>query len=236
MAKYLNKSFIINISFLCSSLIFLSCSDKNKTVINNNTVILAPSKYPMHTDITATLFWVGELGNSTNGFIPNDVSAWDGKWKIHFGGIDTPNNRAGFYPAAFIPKENPFYFALPYNDIDNNGDRKQSAFTTVFWANEKTWRNDESMCKNTWIQIVNGNKVAFAQWEDVGPFESDDSQYVFGTADPLNKINDAGLDLSPAVTDFLGLSGLNKVSWQFVEFKDVPDGPWKDIITTSQIR
>jgi hypothetical protein len=44
---------------------------------------------------------------------------------------------------------------------------------------------------------------------------------------------DAGIDLSPAVHDYLSLNGESKISWQFVKESDVPIGLWKDIITTS---
>jgi hypothetical protein len=47
------------------------------------------------------------------------------------------------------------------------------------------------------------------------------------------------MDVSPAIRDCLKFNGLNndsnKVDWQFVDAKDVPVGPWKNIITTSQI-
>jgi hypothetical protein len=37
------------------------------------------------------------------------------------------------------------------------------------------------------------------------------------------------------VRDFLGLGGEDKVDWQFIGAKDVPGGPWKKIITSSNI-
>jgi hypothetical protein len=41
------------------------------------------------------------------------------------------------------------------------------------------------------------------------------------------------------VRDCLGLAGLNndenKVDWQFVDDDDVPDGPWKRVVTTRQV-
>jgi hypothetical protein len=90
--------------------------------------------------------------------------------------------------------------------------------------------------KNQWIKITKGNTVAYAQWEDVGPFQENDAAYVFGTARPRNAINNhAGLDLSPAVATFLNLQDIDTVSWQFVNAGDVPDGPWKQVVTTSQI-
>ncbi len=192
--------------------------------------------YPLHENITATVFWVGEESGPENNYIPNAQSAWDDEWLAHYGGIDDPLNRNGYYPAEFTPKENPFYFALPYNDFSADGKRKPSASSVVYWAKGKDWGDWESMCKNQWIKISFKNKTAFAQWEDVGPFNTDDAKYVFGTAKPQNKENDnAGLDVSPAVRDFLGLSGMDKVSWRFVKENEVPDGPWKTIVTTSQI-
>lgn len=176
----------------------------------------------LHKDITVTFFWVGEDATDENSYIPNSQSAWDENWIGHYGGIDDPNNRIGFYPKNFTPKENPFYFALPYNDFDENG-RKSS-------------NKDEPIFKNRWIRIVKGNKIAYAQWEDVGPFEEDDADYVFGNSRPKNKINNnAGLDVSPAVRDYLGLKDIDIIDWQFVDLKDVPEGPWTEIITQSQI-
>lgn len=234
MAKNNRLTFMLKTISIYLALFALGCN--NNEVISNDTVKLAPSKYPLHTNITATIFWVGEQADASNAFIANDESAWDSHWKENYGGTDDPNNRNGYYPASFTPKENPFYFALPYNDVDTADIIKQSAKTTVYWASEKTWSQNESMCKNRWIQIIIGNKVAFAQWEDVGPFETEDAQYVFGSGMPVNKFNGAGLDVSPAVKDYLGLTGVDKVSWQFVEYKDIFDGPWKNIITISQIQ
>jgi hypothetical protein len=196
------------------------------------------TEYYLHSDITVTLFWVGEEANDENDYIPNDESAWDVDWEEHYGGLDDPSNRDGYYPAEFTPKENPFYFALPYTDFefDEDGTRKSNVYEVIPWANERTYGPDESMCKNRWIRIIKNDKVAYAQWEDAGPFEYDDTAYVFGTQPPKNtENNNAGLDVSPAVWDYLGLSDFDTVSWQFVDESEVPDGPWKAIVTTSQI-
>ncbi len=217
----------ITVSFFLFLLMLSGC--KNSTEPEEE-------KYPLHKNITATVFWVGEESGPENDYIPNLQSAWDDKWQEHYGGTDDPDHRNGFYPAEFTPKENPFYFALPYNDFNANGTRKANASKVVYWAKEKNWGELESMCKNRWIKITFGSKTAYAQWEDVGPFNTDDYNYVFGTSAPQNKENDnAGLDVSPAVRDYLGLSGMDKINWQFVDAKDVPDGPWKTIVTTSQI-
>lgn len=194
------------------------------------------SRYPLHTNITSTFFWVGEKAGDDNKDISNTPSAWDDYWKKHFGGTDTPKRRNGFFPADFTPLENPFYVALPYNDIDKDGKRKQSAYDIITWAKEKTYSDSESICKNRWIKITKNSKAVYAQWEDVGPFKENDSDYVFGSANPASKTNkNAGIDVSPAVRDYLGLKDIDQVDWQFVDGKDVTQGPWKNIVTVSQI-
>ena len=196
----------------------------------------ASSRYPLHKDITTTLFWAGEEAGDDNKNISNLPSAWDEEWVKHFGGIDKPKKRNGFVPSDFTPDENPFYFALPYNDFNEDGKRKKEIATLVPWAGSSEWKGKESVLKNQWIKIIKGDKVAYAQWEDVGPFEEDDAEYVFGTAKPKSKINKyAGLDVSPAVNDYLDLGDIDTVDWQFIDASDVPDGPWKKIVTTSQI-
>lgn len=189
--------------------------------------------YPLHENITVTFFWIGESASQDNEFISNAQSAWDGQWQKHFGGIDDPENRNGFWPKDFEPKENPFYCALPYNDFEENGQRKNEAAQIVYWANEKTWGKKESMLKNRWVKIIKNGKNVYAQWEDSGPFVYDDKNYVFGNNKPKNTVNaSAGIDVSPAVRDYLDLKDIDKVDWQFVSISDVPDGPWKKIITS----
>ena len=57
---------------------------------------------------------------------------------------------------------------------------------------------------------------------------TDDWEYVFGNKPPKNPQNgQAGLDISPAVRDYLGIKSGQKVHWRFVEAGQVPYGPWK---------
>lgn len=208
---------------------------KNKKIIATS---LVGGKYPIHQNVVTTYFWVGEPADADNSYNDNLSSAWDDNWTSNYGGVDDPNRRNGYLPSGFVPKENPFYFALPYNDFNDDGTRKDNAYDVVYWsAEKKTWNDSESMVKNRWIEITKGNKTAYAQWEDAGPFVYDDSDYVFGNSRPANTLNhNAGLDVSPAVKDYIDLQhGKNVVSWRFVDFRDVSDGPWKDIITTSQV-
>jgi hypothetical protein len=193
------------------------------------------SKYPWHNNIQTSWFYVGEPSDASNGYIPNSESAWDGNWLLHYGGVDnpTPKRIAPYYYPSFKPKENPFYFALPYSDLTDAGARKTNAKNIPWWTGEPG--SGVSVVKNRWIEISYNGKVAYAQWEDVGPNKTDDFNYVFGTAAPSNTFGvHAGLDISPATRDFLNCDN-GKVNWRFIDAKDVPAGPWKNVVTTSQI-
>ncbi len=185
----------------------------------------------LHQNIITTIFWAGETADASNAYITNTMSAWDEKWQEHFGGVDDPANRNGYLPAGFTPLENTFYFALPYNDYTEGG-RKASA--GLCSAVSGVSSPSTSWCKNAWIKITKGSKTAYAQWQDVGPLQEDDVDYVFGTAQPKNIWGaKAGLDVSPAVRDYLGLQDVDRTSWSFVSAGAVPAGPWKDRVTTS---
>lgn len=176
--------------------------------------------------VAATVFWIGEEPSQNNP-VANDRSAWDGNWEKNFGGYDDPKNRAGYQPAAFTPRLNPFYVALPYNDLQPDGFHRPEASEVIPWFWESYNGNGISVCKGRWICIRYENKICYAQWEDVGPFEVDHWQYVFGDEKPRpNRNGNAGIDLSPAVRDFLGITSGAPVSWRFVDNNDVPHGPW----------
>ncbi|MES2007143.1 MAG: hypothetical protein V4436_03470, partial [Patescibacteria group bacterium] len=170
----------------------------------------------------------------------NALSAWDDDWQDHFGGFDDPQHRNGYLPVGLTPKENPFYLDLPYNDFDDNGERRSNAMSVVPWSASKKWKENESMMKNRWVKLVRGGTVCYGQIEDAGPYEYNDAAYVFGKNDarPVSQeANNAGMDVSPALRDCLTFNGWNnadnQVDWQFVEASEVPSGPWKQIITTS---
>jgi len=189
--------------------------------------------YADHT-ATATVFWVGEPADSDSGYITNVTSAWDEHWRDHFGGVDDPDHRAGWLPAGFTPRENTFYVALPYDDFDDAGHVKPSA-ARLPWAADRV--PGQSVLKNRWVRVASDGNVAYGQWEDVGPFQSDDFDYVFGDAGPANTLNDrAGIDVSPAIRDALHLNGEQPVSWRFVDRADVPAGPWLSLVTTSGVQ
>jgi hypothetical protein len=181
--------------------------------------------FPWKYNIVATVFWVGEQPAEGNP-IPNTESAWDPSWMTHYGGEDNPTFRVNFMPVSFTPRQNPFYVALPYNDVDDHH-TKLEASKVIPWFNDSFVRDGQSVCKGRWVAIRRGKRTCYAQWEDVGPFQVDHWQYVFGNERPRsNRNQDAGIDVSPAVRDYLGTSGMDACDWKFVSVSEVPSGPW----------
>ena len=183
--------------------------------------------YPWKQKIVTTVFWIGEMPSENNP-TPNRSSSWDKDWAKSYGGFDDPNpaRRQDYIPVKFTPRQNPFYCALPYNDKSANGHRPEAA-DVIPWFKEAYQGPGVSVCKGRWIAIRKGNRTAYAQWEDAGPFRTDHWQYVFGNERPKPNLNKgAGLDVSPAVRDYLGLNETDVTDWKFVDFKDVPRGPW----------
>ncbi len=182
-------------------------------------------------NIVTTTFWVGELPTKNNP-TPNLASSWDMNWVSSYGGYDDPDprNRKGYRPKKFIPRQNPFYVALPYNDVMRGGKTKPEAPRVIPWFREQFVKAGHTVLKGRWIAIRYGNRVCYAQWEDCGPFRTDHYQYVFGNERPMWNLNKgAGLDVSPAVRDYLGMKGTDVTDWKFVDFREIPAGPWREL-------
>lgn len=188
------------------------------------------TKFPWRQDIVATVFWVGESTSERN-HTSNSSSSWDTDWQSRFGGLDDPEptRRApDFRPASFVPKQNPFYIALPYNDVVNNATTKAEAARVIPWFKQTFKEHGKSVCRDRWVAVRLGDRICYAQWSDCGPFVTDDANYVFNGARPVNTNNGgAGVDVSPAVRDYLRFATSAKCDWRFVELYEVPDGPWK---------
>jgi hypothetical protein len=172
---------------------------------------------------------VGEEPTERNP-VANHKSSWDSAWRENFGGFDNPDpvcRTRDFRPKTFIPRQNPFYVALPYNDV-SRGEHKAEASRVIPWFRREYAGKGQSVCKGRWVQIVYNKRSCFAQWEDCGPFTTEDWPYVFGDKPPVNTQNKgAGIDISPAVRDYLGITGGTAiVHWRFVEFYRIPRGPW----------
>jgi hypothetical protein len=184
-------------------------------------------RFPWKTEIVTTVFWIGENPTANNP-VPNHASSWDAAWAKNYGGYDDPrpSRRHDYIPVNFTPRQNPFYCALPYNDKAREGHRPEAP-KVVPWFNEAYRGPGISVCKGRWVAIRKGNRTVYAQWEDAGPFRTDHWEYVFGNERPKPNLNrGAGLDVSPAVRDYLGLQDTDVTDWKFVETSEIPPGPW----------
>lgn len=100
-------------------------------------------------------------------------TAWDSDASQRFGGYDgasgsdssvtdVPRNSNGIV-TEFTPRHNPYYFALPAGEFDENGlipgARERSP-----WANEETGE-EESLFKGRWIRVTGGQSTIYAQWD-----------------------------------------------------------------------
>jgi hypothetical protein len=184
----------------------------------------ARNTYPWKMNIYTTIFWIGE-GGTTISSTDNVESAWDQDWRSNNGGSDTPNDRRGYMPANHAARMNPFYVALPFNDLAFPD--KAHRWLPVGWYHSSREGKQVSACKDRWVEIKNAQgETCYAQWEDVGPLRYDHAEYVFGDERP-DTLTHAGLDVSPAVADYLNITGKNCITrWRFVDDADVPPGYW----------
>ena len=197
------------------------------TTISPPGVAGPPTKYPWRNGIITTTFWVGEDAAVKNP-VHNYASSWDTSWMTNYGGVDTPkrDQRANYLPVTFTPKQNPFYIALPYNDVTSKGHKPEAA-SVIPWFKEDYRTPGKTVLKGRWVAVRFKDRVAYAQWEDCGPFRTDHHAYVFGNERPKPNLNKgAGLDVSPAVRDYLGIADTDVTDWRFVDFAEVPSGPW----------
>jgi hypothetical protein len=210
-----------------NSQVILHPTESSLAGVRPYTGLTVAGAYPWKYNITTTVFWIGEPASPQH-LVSNEKSAWDPDWVLRYGGIDSPDTaaRRNFIPAGFVPGLNPFYVALPYNDLDEQHAKPEAALI-IPWFRIAFVREGASVCKGRWLAIRHGRRVCYAQWEDVGPFFTDHWQYVFGMERPRANANQgAGLDVSPAVRDYLGLSGIDHCDWKFVDLAYVPFGPW----------
>ena len=106
------------------------------TPIQKNEITLR-NRYPWKTKISTVLFFVGESGGK--------ASAWDEQWAYNFGAYDNPESaqRRNYPSASFVPNLDPFYVALPYNDLAGVH-HKPDARTAIPWFAQADEREGES--------------------------------------------------------------------------------------------
>jgi len=211
------------------------------------------SVYPLHTDIVATTFWVGEIFDPNAPDGSQMISTYDDDWYASYGGCDgvhvggecrTERRTAAndYFPSSMTPRQNPFYLDLPYDDLNDAAGLRYRR-KHVPWAKGMPWaviavNKNASIMKNRWVKISRKGRTCYGQIQDAGPGTYHNARYVFGSGDhrPASKrYNNAGMDVSPALNGCLRFSELDgqddRVSWRFVDAVDVPAGPWTKIVT-----
>jgi hypothetical protein len=204
----------------------------------------ATRTYPLHAGVPASVFRVGVAlpGQGVDG--QSLSSGWDRSWAAHYGGCDgygsvgascrsdlAARTAPDWFPVALVPKENPYYVGLPYNDV---GDPDRAA---VPWAYDPGYAEHVgdrafSFVKNRWVQVTGANGSCYAQVEDTGPGASDPG-YVLRAAPPAHT---PALNLSPALARCVGVTDPaagTRVDWAFVDRP--PAGPWTAVVTSRQV-
>src|SRR5438477_6436481 len=116
----------------------------------------ASARFSWKTNIVTTVFWIGEQAGGNNP-VPNYKSSWDANWTSNYGGFDNPEpaSRRNYIPVAFVPRQNPLYFALPYNDV-THGQTKPEAPLVIPWFKQSYTEPWRSLCQHRSIAIRKG--------------------------------------------------------------------------------
>ena len=245
---------------LAAALLLAGCSSPSGQLRRGLSPGSDGGKYPLHTGIVSTTFWVGEVFDPNASDGSQVISTYDSSWFAHYGGCDgvnvgagvkkcsTENRTAanGYFPTRMTPQQNPFYLDLPFDDLhDPTAYRERGRI--IPWAHDPGYAGHVtdpsfSYMKNRWVKLMRNGRTCYAQIEDAGPAKYHDAAYVFGSDNrrpASTRFNRAGMDVSPAVNgclDYSELDGENdKVNWRFVDAADVPAGPWKRIVTTQGV-
>ncbi len=125
----------------------------------------AIQRYPWKTNIVTTVFWVGEQAGGNNP-VPNYKSAWDLNWTANYGGTDDPDRsaRRDYRPVAFVPKQNPFYYALPYNDV-THGQFKPEAPLVIPWFKQAYTGQGELLCAMGGLRPISHRPFSIRLWK-----------------------------------------------------------------------
>jgi hypothetical protein len=154
-------------------------------------------RYPWKKSIVTTTFWIGEKP-APNNPVPNHKSSWDAKWAQNYGGTDTPDRkqRTGeFIPADFVPRQNPFYVALPQRKTSNIINPKLQIPFGKYKGPHK------SVCKGRGLPSEKGS---FATPRTPGPSAQTTGNTFLVRSDRFPTRTRGRTDV-PAVRDFLGM-------------------------------
>jgi len=172
--------------------------------------------------VTPTHIYPWKSGIISSVSFMGNAPGWYPRWTQENGGADAHDNLDGYASGSHASTMNPFCVALPFNDVMNP--KLALQWVPTGWRKPVRDEKSSSFCKDRWLEIKNSTgRVCFAQWEDVGPINTDDAAYVFG---PNRPAEIRGLTISPAVAKYLGVDSTAILSWRFVDDDDVQPGMW----------
>src|SRR5437763_16827627 len=101
------------------------------------------------------------------------------QWTKSYGGFDDPNpaHRRNYVPLKFMPQQNPFYCALPYNDKAHTFHRPEAPRVGSRYK-DAYYGPAVLTCKDRSITMRNCNRCAYAHLEDASTYRTDHYQYV----------------------------------------------------------
>ena len=164
-------------------------------------------RYPWKTNIVTTVFWIGEQPTANNP-VPNNEKFLGCELDLQLRRLRQPGcleSRATTSRSLSSRGRIRFMCALPYNDV-THGQFKPEAALVIPWFKQSYTEPGQIGLQGSLARDPQRQSVCYAQWEDCGPFRTDHFQYVFQNERPKPNLNrGAGLDVSPAVRDYLGL-------------------------------
>ena len=147
----------------------------------------------------------------------------------------------GFASAAYVQVDEPvdpidqgWHDAIEATEFGGGSDNQDSAYPDIDWINDTTkgvalpykWKETP----RPRIVVKGPSGEIETEIVDLGPWNTNDPDYVLGTARPLAEeqhdegteaqngqvpTNRAGIDLTPPIADAVGISGKGSVSWRF---------------------
>ena len=147
----------------------------------------------------------------------------------------------GFASAAYVtvegdvdPIEQGWHDDIEATEFGGGSDHQDSAYPDIDWINDTTrgvalpYKWEETPRPRIVVKGPSGEIET--EIVDLGPWNTNDPDYVLGTARPLAEeqhdegteaqngqvpTNRAGIDLTPPIADAVGISGKGSVSWRF---------------------
>jgi len=200
------------------------CSKSSRKFLSDQ-LASAVQRYPWKTSIVTTVFWVGEQAGGNN---RSKLQKFlDFNWSENYAEpILRFQRTAQLHPNCFYSQAKPLLLCFTVHDV-THGQFKPEAPLVIPWFKHEYRGRGSRYAEIDGLPFVRQSHLLCAMGR-LRSVSHDHFQYVFGNERPKPNLNHgAGLDVSPAVRDYLGLAPTDVTDWQFVEVRDVSSGPWR---------